>query len=305
MSILKDLIALAEAKGKKKVGDPMHVKASKILGTPEADGKIERVNSDGTYLVRLSDKEDDVCDVDHDGTVLMGPPLHGKLVRAESVNEDNNVKAYKLTVPSDITESELWDWVEAQEVVTIEDIKKTGTTLYVYPHFGDKYSDATLNKLKKSLSSFLNSLVTEGKKDDVEWGIYHKKTDKLLDGTFSGKNGKKDAEEELENTWDDSYAYVRRWKEGDKVHVHESSVSGGRTKTHYEGGEFDADIDSLNHHLKQIRLIVQSPAMAHHIRDTLKNFDVDTKAEHRAVENAVHALQQAIGVFYHKMQEAE
>lgn len=155
---------------------------------------------------------------------------------------ENNVKAYKLTVPSDVTESDLWNWVEDQEVVTIEDIKKEGSTLYVYPHFGDKYSDATLNKLKKSLSVFLSAAVAE---------------------------------------------------------------SAGRTKTHYDGGEFDADVDSMNHHLKQIRLIVQSPAMAHHIKDTLQNFDVDTKTEHRALENAVHALQQALDVFYHKMQEAE
>lgn len=70
----------------KRVGDTITVRASDILGTPEAEGVIREIytNRDGShhYGVKI-EGEDGLCDVDLDGTVLIGPPLDGRLVRAE------------------------------------------------------------------------------------------------------------------------------------------------------------------------------------------------------------------------------
>lgn len=68
--------------------------------------------------------------------------------------EENKLKAYKIPYPKGASIEQVWDWVEDQDVVTIENIEKKGNTLYVYPHFEDKYNEDTLEGLKQSIRDF-------------------------------------------------------------------------------------------------------------------------------------------------------
>ena len=81
----------------------------------------------------------------------------------KKLDEEGKVKAYKLTIDlddgdafgelSDKQKTEiLWDnFVEEQSVVTIEDIKLNGKTVYVYPSWDDKYNESTLKRLQSAL----------------------------------------------------------------------------------------------------------------------------------------------------------
>lgn len=65
-----------------KIGDRIVVKASKVLGTPEVGGTIQKV-CDDHYIVHCDGDEPEWNGpVAHDGTVLVNHPS-GKFVRAE------------------------------------------------------------------------------------------------------------------------------------------------------------------------------------------------------------------------------
>lgn len=66
----------------RKIGDRLKVLASQSLGTPETMGTILSVE-DYYYAVSCDDDEANQLPtaVDEDGTVMVGPPIDGKLVR--------------------------------------------------------------------------------------------------------------------------------------------------------------------------------------------------------------------------------
>lgn len=67
------------------------------------------------------------------------------------------VKAYKLTVPKGFTEAKADDFIENQEIVTVEYFDLKGDTMYVYPHFEllDPNYTGVQEKLQKALNRFI------------------------------------------------------------------------------------------------------------------------------------------------------
>jgi hypothetical protein len=45
------------------------------------------------------------------------------------------VKAFKIEIPQGLTDSAIWDFINDQSVVTIEDFERKGNIVYLYPHF--------------------------------------------------------------------------------------------------------------------------------------------------------------------------
>jgi hypothetical protein len=72
----------------KKVGETITVLASEFLGTPATEGVIVDIELEGgpangsLYLVEIAGEEGP-HEVDLDGCCLIGPPVNGRLVRAE------------------------------------------------------------------------------------------------------------------------------------------------------------------------------------------------------------------------------
>jgi hypothetical protein len=77
------------------IGDVIQIKASKFLGTPATVARVQSIFTMVTqkvWVVREFDLDlaatnqhgcyGDPFEVDSDGVVLIGPPLHGQLVRA-------------------------------------------------------------------------------------------------------------------------------------------------------------------------------------------------------------------------------
>ncbi len=76
------------------------------------------------------------------------------LVEESLTEEDKSkLKAYKIKVDG-WTKKKAWDFVEGQEVCTIETLELKGDTLYLYPHFDDKYSAQDQAALQKAADAF-------------------------------------------------------------------------------------------------------------------------------------------------------
>jgi len=66
-----------------------------------------------------------------------------------------NVKAFKVEVPSGITDSAIWDFIEDQSVVTIEDFERKGNVVYFYPHFDHDYDPHMAGAMQAAFNRFV------------------------------------------------------------------------------------------------------------------------------------------------------
>lgn len=87
----------------------------------------------------------------------------------EGLNEGKvNVKAFKVEIPPGITDSAIWDFIEDQSVVTIEDFERKGKVVYFYPHFDHDYDPHMAGAMQAAFNRFAKQEgLTEAKYFDV------------------------------------------------------------------------------------------------------------------------------------------
>lgn len=77
----------------------------------------------------------------------------------KSVNLDEskaiNVKAFKVEVPKDTTDQQIYDFIEDQSVVTIEHFDRKGNVVYFYPHFEHDYDPHMTGAMQAAFNRFI------------------------------------------------------------------------------------------------------------------------------------------------------
>jgi hypothetical protein len=68
-----------------------------------------------------------------------------------------NVKAFKVEIPPGITDSAIWDFIEDQSVVTIEDFERKGKVVYFYPHFDHDYDPHMAGAMQAAFNRYLKA----------------------------------------------------------------------------------------------------------------------------------------------------
>jgi len=75
----------------------------------------------------------------------------------DSLNEgsDATIKAIKLKIDPDMTDAEIWNFIENQDEVTIEDFEKKGDTLYLYPYIDIEVNHPKLKGMQQRLQRMI------------------------------------------------------------------------------------------------------------------------------------------------------
>ena len=76
-------------------------------------------------------------------------------VETDELSEAVNVKAFKIEVPDDLEDDEIWDFINDQSVVTIEDFKRKGNIVYLYPHFEHDYDPHMTGVMQSAFNRYL------------------------------------------------------------------------------------------------------------------------------------------------------
>ena len=66
-----------------------------------------------------------------------------------------NVKAFKVEVPKDTTDQQIYDFIEDQSVVTIEHFDRKGNIVYFYPHFEHDYDPHMTGVMQAAFNRFI------------------------------------------------------------------------------------------------------------------------------------------------------
>lgn len=64
------------------------------------------------------------------------------------------LKAYKYKDRTDLSDDDVWNFIEGQEVVTIEDFERRDGSIYFKPYFEDKFDEGNAAALGKAWRNF-------------------------------------------------------------------------------------------------------------------------------------------------------
>lgn len=73
------------------------------------------------------------------------------------VSEAVTVKAFKIKVPQGLSDDVIWDFINDQAIVTIENFERKGNTVYLYPHFEHDYHPHMDAAMQTSFSRYLKN----------------------------------------------------------------------------------------------------------------------------------------------------
>lgn len=73
----------------------------------------------------------------------------------EDTGSEPTVKAIKVKFPSSLPDSAVWEFIESQNIVTIEGFTRTGDDVYLEPHFGQEYDEDTVDALVTAADDFV------------------------------------------------------------------------------------------------------------------------------------------------------
>ena len=68
---------------------------------------------------------------------------------------DATVKAIKLKIDPDMSDADIWNFIENQDEVTIEDFEKKGDTLYLYPYIDIEIGHPKLKGMQQRLQRMI------------------------------------------------------------------------------------------------------------------------------------------------------
>ena len=71
------------------------------------------------------------------------------------LKEAVTVKAFKVEVPKDTTDQQIYDFIEDQSVVTIEHFDRKGNIVYFYPHFEHDYDPHMTGVMQAAFNRFI------------------------------------------------------------------------------------------------------------------------------------------------------
>lgn len=91
---------------------------------------------------------------EHDFNELRGA-VEQYLEKHVKESKGPTVKAFKIQIPQGLTDSAIWDFIEDQSIVTIEDFTREGTTVYLYPHFERDFDAGSARDMQDAFDTYL------------------------------------------------------------------------------------------------------------------------------------------------------